>query len=170
NDEKMRYDQHNNHPDDPDYRLFLSRLTDALTVKLTKGSSGLDYGCGPGPTLSVMLEEEGFKMTNFDPFFAAEREALAVNYDFICCSETVEHFFHPGREFELFNRLLRKNAWLAVMTSLVDSDESFCDWWYHRDPTHVCFYRKETMRWIADKYQWTVEFPVRNLALFHRTV
>jgi len=30
---------------------------------------GLDYGCGPGPTLSVMLREKGFKMADYDPFF-----------------------------------------------------------------------------------------------------
>jgi hypothetical protein len=47
--EKAIYDQHENHPADPGYRAFLSRLADPLLARLSPGMEGLDYGCGPVP-------------------------------------------------------------------------------------------------------------------------
>ena len=54
-DEGERYAQHNNDIYDKNYRKFLSRLYDPLVKKLIKGSTGLDYGCGPGPALAEMF-------------------------------------------------------------------------------------------------------------------
>ena len=56
-DELARYLLHENSPEDQHYREFLSRLTDHLIPKLKRGAHGLDFGSGPGPTLSVMLQE-----------------------------------------------------------------------------------------------------------------
>ena len=56
-DEKAQYDLHENDPNDPGYRAFLDRLAGPLDKRLAPHSHGLDFGCGPGPTLSVMLEE-----------------------------------------------------------------------------------------------------------------
>ena len=53
------------------YREFLSRLEHPPNVpKLPAAAEGLDFGSGPGPTLSVMLEEQGYRMSLYDPFFA----------------------------------------------------------------------------------------------------
>ncbi|MBT6026512.1 MAG: hypothetical protein HOG96_00440, partial [Porticoccaceae bacterium] len=57
--EKEVYDQHQNNLNDQGYRKFLSRLADPLLEKLAPNSFGLDFGSGPGPTLSLMLEEKG---------------------------------------------------------------------------------------------------------------
>jgi hypothetical protein len=59
--ERRHYDTHENSPDDPGYRAFLNRLAAPLLAQLPSGQplSGLDFGCGPGPTLSVMLREAG---------------------------------------------------------------------------------------------------------------
>ena len=65
-DELARYLLHENSPEDCRYREFLSRLTDHLIPKLLPGGKGLDFGSGPGPTLSVMLEEAGFPMDIYD--------------------------------------------------------------------------------------------------------
>jgi len=54
--EKAEYDQHQNHPQDLGYRRFLSRLANPLLDGLAPQSQGLDFGSGPGPTLSVMLK------------------------------------------------------------------------------------------------------------------
>jgi hypothetical protein len=60
-EEKSRYDQHNNNPDDPDYRTFLSRMFLPMQHRLNARSCGLDFGSGPGPTLSLMFEEGGHR-------------------------------------------------------------------------------------------------------------
>lgn len=166
--ERAHYLTHENDPADTRYRAFLSRLADPLVHRLKDGSEGLDYGSGPGPTLSIMLREQGFPTAIYDPFFAADSEVLKRRYDFITCSETVEHFFAPGEEFQLFARLLKPGGWLAIMTQVVPATPAFEDWYYCRDPTHVCFFRPETMEWIARSFHWRLETPHPHVALFHR--
>lgn len=165
-EERAHYGTHQNRPDDPGYRAFLDRLATRLVPNLAAGAAGLDYGSGPGPTLSVMLEEQGFSMRNYDPYFAPDQVALNERYDFITCTETVEHFACPAREFERFDNLLRPGGWLGVMTQMLEIDTKFADWWYRHDPTHICFYREETMRWIASHYNWHMESPAPNVILF----
>ena len=165
-EERARYETHENHPHDLGYRAFLDRLCAPLVRRLPPGAEGLDFGSGPGPTLSVMLEEQGFPMRIFDPFFAPDAQALDREYDFITCTETAEHFFDPGREFRRLDRLLRPGGWLGVMTEVVDEDRSFQEWYYVRDPTHVTFFRRSTLEWIATSFDWSVDFPHRNVALF----
>lgn len=167
-DELARYLLHENSPEDCRYRDFLSRLTNYLIPKLKPGAKGLDFGSGPGPTLSVMLEEVGFAMDIYDPYFAPDAAPLGRTYDFITCTETVEHFRHPAEEFHRFDQMLRHSGWLGIMTEMLESDEGFANWWYHTEPTHVCFYKQETMAWIAARYDWKVEFPRKNVTLFYK--
>ena len=87
-EERRHYGTHHNDPADARYRAFLSRVADPLVPRLRPGAEGLDYGSGPGPTLSVMLREQGFAVRDYDPFFAPGADALARTYDFITCTET----------------------------------------------------------------------------------
>jgi 2-polyprenyl-3-methyl-5-hydroxy-6-metoxy-1,4-benzoquinol methylase len=166
--ERAEYQQHQNHPHDPGYRQFLSRLTQPLIPKLRPGAVGLDYGSGPGPTLSVMLAEHGFSMRLYDPYFAPDTAALSSNYDFITCTETIEHFYHPDAEFARLNQLLRPGGWLGLMTEIQTDDDRFASWWYVRDPTHVCFYKQETIHWLAQRYGWQLDMPRRNVFLLQK--
>ena len=163
-----RYLTHNNDPEDEDYRRFLSRLLDPLRPMLVPGAMGLDYGAGPGPALATMMREEGFDVRTYDPFFHPDESALEQTYDVITCTETVEHFSDPGRDFQLLDRMLRPSGWLGVMTGMLDSWAAFPDWYYHRDPTHVCFYSKRTMVWIGERLSWEVRFPRQNVAMFRK--
>lgn len=167
-EERRRYDQHQNRPDDPAYRAFLDRLATPLTERLEPGAQGLDYGSGPGPTLSVMLEERGFPMTIYDPFYAPDREALTRRYDFVTCTETAEHFFDPAAELALLARLLRPGAWLGLMTEVLEPDQDFESWHYARDATHACFYRARTLEWIARRFGWSMQSPRPTVALFRQ--
>jgi SAM-dependent methyltransferase len=166
--ELAHYRLHQNDPADARYRAFLSRLSRPLVPHLPPGAQGLDYGCGPGPTLSVMLREQGFVMSDCDPFFAADAEALRRTYDFITCTETIEHFHRPAEEFARLDRLLRPGGWLGVMTQMLTDPERFVTWRYVLDPTHVCFYGEQTMRWIAGRHEWTLLRPAPGVALFRK--
>lgn len=166
-EEKARYETHENDPADDGYRAFLSVLLEPLVRQLSPAACGLDYGSGPGPTLSVMLEERGFEMEIYDPFFASDRAPLDRIYDFVTCTETAEHFFDPGSEFRRLGSLLRRGGWLGVMTQFV-GEHDFTSWRYARDATHVCFYRKRTMEWIAANYGWGLRLPRPNVALFQK--
>ncbi|HRI65908.1 MAG TPA: class I SAM-dependent methyltransferase [Polyangium sp.] len=166
--ERAHYLTHENDPLDDRYRTFLDRLALPLVAHLVPGARGLDFGCGPGPTLSLMLEERGFPMEIYDPFFAPNPVIFTKTYDFITATETIEHFCHPEKEFVRLDQLLRPRGILAVMTELWRDDKPFEQWHYPRDPTHVSFYRERTMSWIAKRFNYAVEMPRPNVVLFRK--
>ena len=166
--EKAQYDHHQNSPDDPRYRQFLSRLADPLLARLEPGQSGLDYGCGPGPALAAMLREAGHRMAIYDPFYAPDPAPLAQTHDFVTCTEVAEHFHQPASEFARMMAMVRPGGWLAVMTSFQTDDAAFANWHYRKDPTHVVFYREETLRYLAASHAWTCEIPTKDIALMQR--
>ncbi|MCA9394848.1 MAG: class I SAM-dependent methyltransferase [Candidatus Omnitrophica bacterium] len=155
--ERARYDLHQNHPEDHGYVDFLNQLIEPLSKLLPAGARGLDYGCGPGPTASVLLRRLGFETLVYDPVYYPEDDLLQASYDFVTCTETVEHFYQPRREWERFAQLVkREGGLLGIMTGMYRDVDSFRDWWYHREPTHVNFYHADTWPWIATEWGWRV--------------
>jgi SAM-dependent methyltransferase len=167
-EEHALYHLHRNEVGDPGYREFLARMTLPLLARLPAGLSGLDYGCGPGPALAAMLTEAGHRMAVYDPLFFDDPTLLDDQYDFITCTEVVEHFHHPFDEFVRLDRLLKPGGWLAVMTIFQTDDGAFANWHYRRDPTHVVFYRETTFRSIALRHHWRCEIPCANVALLQK--
>ncbi len=166
--EQAEYRLHRNDPDDAAYRQFLHRLAAPLLERLPPARRGLDFGCGPGPALAAMLREAGHSMALYDPFFCDDRGVLDDRYDFISCSETIEHFHRPAAEFRRFDRMLVPGGWLALMTSFQNDDAKFANWHYRRDPTHVVFFREATLRYLARQFGWHCEIPARNIALLQK--
>lgn len=167
-DERAEYLLHRNDADDPAYRAFLARLAEPLLSRLAPGSAGLDHGCGPAPALAAMLEAAGHVMRVWDPLFAPDPAALTHTYDFITCTEVVEHFHDPAAEFARFDRMLRPGGWLGVMTCFQTDDDRFARWHYRRDPTHVVFYREATFRHIAAGLGWVCEIPRKDVVLMRK--
>lgn len=165
-EEKAIYELHNNDPGDAGYRRFLSKLSDPLLARLTPGAKGLDFGCGPGPALAGMLREAGHDVTLYDPFFHPDESAFDQQYDFITCTEVVEHLHYPAAVFKRLDSLLRPGGWLAIMTCFQTDDERFDQWHYRRDPTHVVFYREQTFTWLAKRYGWQLDIPRKDVAMF----
>ena len=167
-DERAEYLLHRNDADDPAYLRFLSRLAAPLLQRLPPGAEGLDHGCGPGPALATMLRAAGHRVALYDPFFAPDTTALAHTYDFITCTEVVEHFHDPAAEFARFDALLRPGGWLGVMTCFQTDDARFAAWHYRRDPTHVVFYREATFRLLARRFGWQCEVPGKDVVLMRK--
>jgi SAM-dependent methyltransferase len=167
--ERAEYDKHRNEIDDPAYRRFLSRVADPLLARLAPASSGLDFGCGPGPALAAMLREAGHRVALYDTCYAPDPRALAGSYDFICASEVVEHLHAPGRELARLWSLLRPGGYLAVMTKLVLDRAAFARWHYKNDPTHVCFFSRETWTWWAASRGAVLEFHGADVILLRRS-
>jgi len=165
-----RYLSHNNDPNDPDYRAFLSRLSDEMRPYFVPGATVLDYGCGPGPALAAMLGEANLLVSIYDPYFVPDESLLNKQYDFVTCTETVEHFTDPRSDFATLDTMLKPGGLLGVMTGMLENLEDFPEWYYHRDPTHISFYNKHTMSWIAKRYGWEETFPRDNVVLFRKRV
>ena len=167
-DEVERYLMHENDPANSGYRRFLSRLWDVLRPRLSVGDAGLDFGCGPGPALAQMMREDGYEVRVYDPYFFPDRSALDQRYDFVTCTETAEHLRTPMATFRLIDSLLAPGGRLGVMTGMLEDRAEFASWYYQRDPTHVAFYTKRTMSWLAETMGWSVEFPAPNVTLFSK--
>ena len=67
--EKEIYVRHQNSPEHPGYVAFLQRIIQPALPYLNPTMHGLDYGCGPGPTLSVLLKRAGIHCQDYDPIF-----------------------------------------------------------------------------------------------------
>jgi len=167
-EEVAHYRQHQNDPADPRYRRFLAKLAEPLLARLPAASRVLDYGCGPGPALAAMLREAGHRVGLFDPFFATDRAVLEGPYDAVTCTEVAEHFHAPAAEFDRLHGLLRPGGYLGLMTCFQTDDARFATWHYRRDPTHVVFYRERTLRRIALDRGWTIEIPVKDVAIMRK--
>lgn len=165
--EKSIYAHHENNPNDAGYLKFLSQLTTPLEKFLNENDQGLDYGCGPGPALDRLLKQ---KISCYDPFFNNQISVLQNQYDFITCTEVIEHVFAPRETFMRFNTLLKNPGTLGLMTSffLGDTANDFDKWWYHKDPTHVCFFSTKTFHWIAKWLHWSPHFIKNSVAIFTR--
>ncbi len=163
--EKEQYDFHQNDPEDMNYRKFLSQLLDPLSSNLNPGSFGLDFGCGPGPTLNIMLEELGHTVNLYDPIYFKEEKNLDQKYDFITSSEVFEHLYSPKDEFKKLISCLRPNGIIAIMTSFLVDESKFKNWHYRNDPTHISFYSKETFNWLSKKYFFSVDFYGHNVSI-----
>jgi len=168
-EERCIYDFHENSPANAGYVHFLKKLADPISIKLKKNSLGLDFGCGPGPTMSWILKEKGFKVFNYDPYYFPDKRMLENKYDFITCTEVIEHFYCPGKEFHLLDKLLKKDGGvLGIMTQLLPQGTDFKDWWYHHDPTHVSIYSEKTFLWISEWMGWHMEIPASGVVIYSK--
>lgn len=144
--ELERYREHNNQPDNADYRAYLQRFIDSAIAPYVGnpavGDAGgivgagnaarpqsevphiLDFGSGPFPVLSEMLRDLGYRVTSYDPFFLPDEKALSYNgpiYDAVVMLEVVEHLHQPGQELDRLVELMKPQARLILRTGLFDA-------------------------------------------------
>lgn len=174
--EKAEYDLHQNSPHDPKYRGFLNRLYEPMQAVLSKHSRGLDFGCGPGPTLSVMLTEAGHEVDLYDPFYTNALKNIVDHrnpvvhqpYDFITASEVIEHLREPWMELDRLWSLLKPNGVLGIMTKRVRDPASFAQWHYKNDRTHISFFSVTTFQWLAEKWSAGLDFHGEDVVLMSK--
>lgn len=169
--EKARYDLHENDPTDQGYRRFLNQVIKPLLAHIgPPPQHGLDFGSGPGPVLAQMLTAQGYRMACFDPFYRPHPKALGQSYDFITCTEAMEHFHQPAKEWQILRRLLRPGGWLGIMTKLVDDLSQFSKMHYLSDLTHVSFYSRQTFNYLARQDGLRVKFYSDNVILIQKPI
>lgn len=149
--EARHYATHENHG--PAYLDYLRKTAEPVLARVSGGSLCLDYGCGPTEGMRELISPMGFSVESYDPFFFP-RVLLKNHYDFVLCSEAAEHFFCPAEEFARIDATLKPGGLLGVRSQLWEGKESFRDWYYRRDPTHVCFYTEKSVRWLAGHFGW----------------
>ena len=166
--EKAEYDKHRNSINDAGYRKFLQRMTQALIERMAPGSEGLDFGCGPGPALADIMQQAGYGMQLYDLYYYPDTSSLNRHYDFITATEVIEHLAQPWQALQMLWPLLRPGGTLGLMTKLVIDRERFARWHYIRDPTHIAFYSRDTMIYLATRLNADIEFIASDVVLLHK--
>jgi cyclopropane fatty-acyl-phospholipid synthase-like methyltransferase len=158
NTEKAIYDQHQNDLLDEGYRRFLMRALDPVIARVDKGATGLEFGCGPGPLLAKMLNEAGYHVNLYDLYYHPHNDVLKLSYDFITCTEVIEHVAEPKHVFEHLLSMLKTGAPLVLMTKLVLGPERFATWHYKNDLTHISYFSRATFEFVARQFNVAIEF------------
>jgi SAM-dependent methyltransferase len=167
-EEKKRYDLHENNIDDPLYRNFLSKLSSQLLPLLPQSAVGFDFGCGPSPALADIFNRAGFEMDIFDAFYYPDKHYLTKKYSFITSTEVVEHLANPGKEIEKLWDLLLPQGYLAIMTGMVINKARFENWSYIRDLTHICFFSLETFNWLTHHLEAELVLSTQNIVILQK--
>ncbi len=160
--EKARYELHENNPQDLNYQEFLKPVVEAVLARRSISDQGMDFGCGPSSVISYLLKKQSYQVVDYDPFFHPDEKLLLTKYDYITCTEVVEHFAKPAVEFEKLRGLLKPGGMLIIKTSLTDDINDFSSWYYQRDPAHVSFYNLPSLNYIKDHYHFS------NLEIFEK--
>ncbi len=153
-EEVARYLEHENSLESEGYVNMFQEKIDVVAEVCPRVKTALDYGCGYEPVLTALLSRAGYRAEGYDVHFFPDR-GLNSTYDLVISTETFEHFKEPGKEVCSIQKLLEPAGFLAVMTRRypeVDGKPdlaSFSNWYYQRDPTHICFYSAKTFAWIA---------------------
>ncbi|MXR69512.1 methyltransferase domain-containing protein [Shewanella sp. JBTF-M18] len=164
--EKAFYDHHQNDSRDQGYRRFLGRTWLPLRERLTSDHRGLDFGCGPGPTISVMAGEVGIAMENYDLYYFPDEQLLKQQYDFITMTEVIEHVADASALLKRLDAMMKPGTCLAIMTKRVLGEAAFANWHYKQDQTHIRFYSTATFEWIAKAFNWQLEVIDKDVVFF----
>lgn len=169
NDEKSRYDLHQNDPKDDAYRNFLGKMFNPMQACIKEKSYGLDFGSGPNPTLSIMFEEAEHTMEIFDIYYANNPMVFkSEEYDFITLTEVIEHLHNPIEVLKKLWACLKPNGYLGIMTKFSTGIDDFPKWHYKNDDTHVCFFSENTFKWIAEKLNARIDYIKNDVVVYKK--
>mgnify|MGYP001944643262 CR=1 FL=1 len=176
------YQQHENNPNDLGYRKFLDRIkqpmlqqlallkkSQKITNKPQAKITGLDFGCGPGPTLSLMFAEVRVSCANYDLYFANHPELLEQKYDFIVSTEVFEHLAQPADVMNQLVSCLKPEGILGIMTQRPRDLAAFQNWRYLADPTHISFFSEACFKWLAKHWQLEQVYLGSDVVLLKKT-
>ncbi|WP_434638103.1 class I SAM-dependent methyltransferase [Sulfurimonas sp. NW7] len=163
--EKERYELHDDNTEDAGYRKFVSPITANIEKDFSKKAKGLDFGAGTSQIITKVMQEKGYDISPYDPYFHPNKALLENKYDYIASCEVIEHFYRPAKEFTLLKSMLKEKAKLYLMTDMYDERVEFSSWYYKNDPTHVFFYTKKTFEWIEKKFGFSNLFIEKRLII-----
>lgn len=167
--EKNRYEEHNNDVNDEGYQKFVSPLTNAVLHRFDPHHKGLDYGSGTGPVVAKMLHDKGYDVKLYDPFFHPDEDYLNHQYDYIFSCEVFEHFIQPREELDKLLTLLNPGGYLLILTNLLVGKSPFKNWYYRNDPTHVFIFTPQTMHYIEKSFPLSIEYMSDKLVVMKYT-
>lgn len=150
-DEKKRYDLHDNSTANKGYIRFLEEIAGVIEDLKPVDQNVLDYGCGKNAVLGMLLQRKGVTIDSYDPLYSLGIECLSKKYDILVLCEVVEHMRNLKDEIRRIKKILDKNGKIILRTNVYPSVEEFCTWWYKEDMTHINFFSRKSIQLFASK-------------------
>jgi SAM-dependent methyltransferase len=153
-DERARYDLHDNSVLNDGYVRFLLQIVDAAMKDYRPGMRILDFGCGKDAVLCRLLRDRGVDCYAYDPLYGRslpEVDSADKSYlfDMIILCEVIEHIRDIKKELDLINGLMRKGGTVLLRTQTYESPSVFPNWWYAQDPAHINFFNEKSLNRLA---------------------
>lgn len=170
-EEKCKYDQHNNSLENKGYVKMFEDFIDLAIEPYRKNiQTVLEFGSGPEPVLSKLLEHRGLEVDIYDLYYSPQKIYEGKKYDLITSTEVFEHLQNPLEILELLVKHLHTTAYMVVMTKFPPKDDKeFLAWWYRRDPTHISFFTAESFEFMAKSVGLKVLNTInKNIVVFQK--
>ena len=152
-EQKSRYDLHENDESDEGYRAYFRRFLDFILPHIGTPQYALDFGCGKSTLLANILKNINIDCKVYDPIYHPDTSYNSKKYELILSTEVFEHLHDPRETFSHLVSLLEPCGYLALQTQFHSNDlQSFLDWYYHKDPTHIVFFRPRTFEVLAQMH------------------
>ena len=169
--EKSHYDKHHNNLESLGYvKMFedlVSEFVDSLHVEV---ETALDFGCGEGEVLPIVLERNDISCDRYDLFYFPKKIYEDKKYDLIVSTEVFEHLENPLRMFKKLLLHVEDEGYLLLMTAFhPNDDDKFLKWWYIRDITHIGFFNLDTFEYLARELNLKiVKHNSKNTIMFQK--
>lgn len=151
--EKEHYDNHENNLESLGYvDMFENLIEEFISIDAKEIKTALDFGCGEGEVLPILLERRGIFCDRYDLFYFPQKVYKNKKYDLIVSTEVIEHLASPLDTLKELLLHLNKDGYLLLMTYFHPSDdEKFLKWFYIKDITHIGFFSIKTFEYMASE-------------------
>jgi len=162
------YKTHQNNLESKQYQEYILTCIRPLDSRLKSNMIGVDFGSGPSSILKQELAKKEIAVFEYDPIFHPSLNLHAV--DFVACIESLEHFHSVSDELDSMIRLLKREGLVLIKSQFHTTANDFKDWYYHRDPTHIFFWSPNTVAYISENWNLSVEYSDSfNTVIFKKT-
>jgi hypothetical protein len=123
-EERARYELHDNTGDHAGYRSFLSGVAEIVVQVTAQSGSILDFGSGRHAVLTSLLRERGYSCTAYDPLYGIGMDSAECTYNTVVLCEVIEHLRNLKEDVRIITGLANASGTLVIRTG------------FHRDPSH----------------------------------
>ncbi len=169
--EKKHYDNHDNSLESLGYvKMFESLIEEFIAPHKIEIDRALDFGCGEGAVLPILLQRHGINCDRYDLFYFPKKVYEDKKYDLICSTEVFEHLSEPMEILKELLSHLNEGGYLLLMTYFHPSDdEKFLKWFYIKDVTHIGFFSMKTFEYLAKEFNLKIlKHNSKNSIMFQK--
>ena len=167
--EKERYLQHQNSDNDGYLDYLKTFIAQAVHPYLKPDAEILDFGSGPVPALSRLLNIHGYHCYSYDPYFFPDEPWQNRSYDAVVLHEVAEHLAEPAKVFSVASTCIQNGGFFMIRTRFLEGCADFGSWWYRMDPTHISFYTEIGLRqFMASRGFSPILFQAPDIAVIRK--